>query len=249
MSVKHLVSADFSNLIKGGKTIIPRISPEMLAKFQARAKLQKDPGAKPYLIEPIDIPSTELELFFDIETDPMRDICYLHGFVERRGKDPSTEKYVYFFAEGATEEDEKSVFADALEYIQASQPCAIYYYSSYEKAQWRKLQKKYPKIVAEGEIEEIFSRDTAVDLYHNIVKSKTEWPTRDYSIKTLAKYLGFKWRDTDPSGAASIEWFSRWVDTGDESIRTRILEYNEDDCLAMRVLLDSTGKLKIQKDD
>jgi hypothetical protein len=40
--------------------------------------------------------------------------------------------------------------------------------------------------------------------YRNVVRSKTEWPTHDYSIKTLAKYLGFTWRDTDPTGAASI---------------------------------------------
>jgi hypothetical protein len=28
------------------------------------------------------------------------------------------------------------------------------------------------------------------------------------------KYLGFAWRDTHPSGAASIEWFDRWIKTG-----------------------------------
>jgi predicted RecB family nuclease len=31
----------------------------------------------------------------------------------------------------------------------------------------------------------------------------------DHSIKTLAKYLGFDWRDTHPSGAAAVEWFDR----------------------------------------
>jgi hypothetical protein len=43
------------------------------------------------------------------------------------------------------------------------------------------------------------------DLYSDIVANFTEWPTRDHSIKTLARYLGFTWRDTHPSGAASIE--------------------------------------------
>jgi len=40
-------------------------------------------GGKPYLRAPVVIPSAARELFFDIEVDPMRDICYLHGFVER----------------------------------------------------------------------------------------------------------------------------------------------------------------------
>jgi predicted RecB family nuclease len=66
----------------------------------------------------------------------------------------------------------------------------------------------------------------------------TEWPTKDHSIETLAKYLGFTWRDTHPSGAASVEWFDRWCRDRNPVIRQRILDYNEDDCRATRVLLD-----------
>ena len=86
-----------------------------------------------------------------------------------------------------------------------------------------------------------------MDLYLDAVKSKTEWPTYDYSIKTLANYLGFKWRDKQPSGAASIEWYHRWVDTGDATIRRRILDYNEDACIAMRVLLEAIQGLSISR--
>jgi len=85
-----------------------------------------------------------------------------------------------------------------------------------------------------------------VDLYFDVVLPKTEWPTKDYSIKTLAKYLGFSWRDTHPSGAASIEWFHRWVDSGDLEIKQRILDYNEDDCRATRVLLDGIRALPVR---
>ena len=92
----------------------------------------------------------------------------------------------------------------------------------------------------------MFSTEISVDLYYDVVKAKTEWPTRDYSIKTLASYLGFKWRDKEPSGAASIEWYHRWVESGDTAIRQRILDYNEDDCIAMRVLLDSIDGLPIK---
>jgi len=34
---------------------------------------------------------------------------------------------------------------------------------------------------------------------------KTGWPINDYSIKNLASYLGFHWRDKSPSGAEFIE--------------------------------------------
>ena len=79
---------------------------------------------------------------------------------------------------------------------------------------------------------------TASDLYTDVVMPATEWPTNDQSIKTLAKHLGFKWRDQNPSGAASIEWYGRWIETKDPAIKRRLLEYNEDDCRATRVLLD-----------
>ena len=88
------------------------------------------------------------------------------------------------------------------------------------------------------DIETLFDPTRAVDLYFDVVLKATEWPTRDYSIKTLAKHLGFNWRDTHPSGAASIEWFHRWVETQDGAIKQRILDYNEDDCRATRILLD-----------
>jgi uncharacterized protein len=97
--------------------------------------------------------------------------------------------------------------------------------------------------MTETELETMFAPDAAVDLYLDVVKSRTEWPVNHYSIKTLATFLGFKWRDREPSGAASIEWYHRWVETGDAAIRRRILDYNEDDCVAMRVLLDAVKKL------
>ena len=237
-NLPELAAADISSLIKGSKTVFSGIGPDTLAKFQARAQLQVKPGASPYCTGPISLPVCQKEVFFDIETDPMRDLCYLHGFVERKSQDNNTETYHAFFAAAPTSEEEEKAFADAWNYIREARPCTIYYYSKYERTIWRKLQQKYPHVATVEEIEDLFSPAQSVDLYFDTVKPKTEWPTRDYSIKTLASYLGFSWRDTDPSGASSIEWYHRWVETKDVAIRQRILEYNEDDCIATRVLLD-----------
>jgi hypothetical protein len=49
-----------------------------------------------------------------------------------------------------------------------------------------------------------------------------------------------------PSGAASIEWFDQWVKTQDPKIKQRILDYNEDDCVAMRVLLDAMRTMAVR---
>jgi predicted RecB family nuclease len=152
---------------------------------------------------------------------------------------------VAFFSDRVTADSEEEVFATAWLYLQKSRPYSIYFYSKYERTWWRVLRSKYPSVCSESELEDIFSPPFAVDLYTDVIRSKTDWPTNDYSLKTLAKYIGFDWRDPHPSGAASIEWFVRWLETGDPSIRERILEYNEDDCRATRVLLDAVRGLKL----
>jgi predicted RecB family nuclease len=242
-TVSDLAAANVDGFISGKKTSFKGVGPGMLQKFHERAKLNTEKNAKPYLTEPVSLPHSETELFFDIEVDPMRDLCYLHGFVERHGGERSTERYVAFFTNAVSGVEEERAFAEAWQYICNNQPCIVYYYSKYERTIWRKLQLNYPSVCSTADIEELFHPSQSVDLYFDVVKKATEWPTRDHSIKTLAKFLGFNWRDTHPSGAASIQWFDAWIKTGDTTVKQRILDYNEDDCVATRVLLDGIRAL------
>ena len=245
-NIQNFAASSLKELINGGKTNIPGIGLGTLRKLHARAQLvSSGDQAHPYLRHAIDLPTQASEVFFDIEVDPLRDHTYLHGFIERHHQDKSTEQYVAFFAEEPTSESEQTAFAQAITYLQQHRHSKVYYYSKYERTIYRKLQTKYPDICSAEEIETLFSQERAIDLYFDVVLKSTEWPTRDYSIKTLAKYLGFLWRDTHPSGAASIEWFHRWVESGDQTIKQRILDYNEDDCIATRVLLDGIRQLPV----
>jgi predicted RecB family nuclease len=231
--------------ITGKKTVFPRMGPDRLRQLQARAVMLKGSPPTPYLREPVTLDVFPIELFFDIEVDPLRGICYLHGFVERHNGDNATECFVPFLAEEPTPQAERDAFTAALDYLAAHGDAAIYYYSKYECTIYRKLQEKYPDICTPEDVERLFEPPRAVDLYGDVVRKATEWPTRDHSIKTLAKYLGFNWRDTHPSGAASVEWFDRWCRERKPEIRQRILDYNEDDCRATRVLLDGIRGLAV----
>ncbi|MBV8654074.1 MAG: TM0106 family RecB-like putative nuclease, partial [Alphaproteobacteria bacterium] len=237
-TVADLAGIDPDRYITGKKTMFPGVGPDRLRVFQRRAQLLIDPNARPILTAPLRLPASDVELFFDIEVDPMRDFTYLHGIVERRGGDNATERFVAFFTDEESPEAERKGFADAFAFLTADPRATIWYYSKYERTIYRKLQARYPDVCSAEDIERLFDPARAVDLYNDVVTKATEWPTNDHSIKTLAKYLGFNWRDVNPSGAASIEWFDRWVTERDPAIRTRILDYNEDDCRATRVLLD-----------
>ncbi|MEY9418037.1 putative RecB family nuclease [Bradyrhizobium japonicum] len=229
--------------IRGKKTAFAGIGAERFRMLHARSVMLKSPSPKPYLRGPIRLDVFSLELFFDIEVDPFRGICYLHGFVERRNGDNNSERFEGFFADEATPGAERDAFAAALDYLDSRAGAGIYYYSKYERTIYRKLQQKYPDICSPEYVEKIFDPQRAVDLYGDVVLKATEWPTRDHSIKSLAKFLGFAWRDTHPSGAASIEWYDRWCRGGDPVIRQRIMDYNEDDCRASRVVLDGIRAL------
>jgi len=77
-----------------------------------------------------------------------------------------------------------------------------------------------------------------IDL-HEFAKRQvqTEGPL---GLKQLAGAAGFRWRDVNPSGEASMIWYEEAIVEGivAEAARQRILEYNEDDCRATKALRD-----------
>jgi predicted RecB family nuclease len=242
-TVAALAAANPDTFMKGKKTIFPGLGRDRLLRFHERAIMLAKPHPKPYLRAPIRFPVVPVEIFFDVEVDPLRGICYLHGALERHNGRNEVEKYVYFLVENESDQAERDAFASAYAYL--SSPCgaAIYFFSKYERTVYRNLQAKYPDVCGAETIERLFDPTHAIDLYGDVVITATEWPTRDYSLKTLAKYLGFTWRDPHPSGAAAVEWFDRWCRGHDPAVKQRILDYNEDDCRATRVLLDGIREL------
>ena len=77
-----------------------------------------------------------------------------------------------------------------------------------------------------------------IDLHEQAQRQiQTEGPL---GLKQLAGAAGFRWRDVNPSGEASMLWYEVARGNGGdaEASRRRILEYNEDDCRATKALRD-----------
>jgi len=227
----------------GDKNFLFRVGKDSLKKSVKRAKVLYQ-IKKPVAYEKIIFPKVEYELFFDIEDDPTQGFVYLHGVYERhKGK----ERFIEFTARELSDKAEKEAWNNFWKYIDSlpKDGFAVYYYSAHEKTMYKKLQKKYPDVISAEKVESFFTNKNAIDLYSFVCKN-TDWPLGSYSIKAIATYIGFKWRDETPSGALSIQWFNKYLETKDESVLKRILEYNEDDCKATMVLKD--GLEKIEKD-
>lgn len=242
--VEELLDIDVEEIAKmkkKDKQFLPRVGEKSLAKFINRARILIE-TKKPIVYKPIVFPEVSYELFFDIEDDPTQEFVYLHGVYERT-KDGG--KFLDFTATELSAEMEKEAWQKFWNYIRSlpRDDFAVYYYSHHEKTTYRRMQKQYPDVISEDELEVFFESPNVIDLYQIVLKY-TDWPVGSYSLKTLAMYLGFEWRDETPSGALSIQWFNEYLEKKDPKMLERILLYNEDDCIATMVLKD--GIVKIQ---
>lgn len=244
-TVAALAAADLDYFALGKKTVFPGIGQNTLKKYQERAILLTKPGAAPYLLAPVSFPVTAKELYFDLETDPTRGgYTYLHGFVERIYGRPETAEFVPVITQEVSPEAEELAFHQAWHYLNARlADSVIYYYAPFELVTYKALALRFPSVCSVDEVEALFEHSNVIDLYTDVIRKKTVWPLHDLSIKTIACYLGFAWADSNPSGAASIQWFNDWVMTGDPAILQRILRYNFDDCMATGVVVDGVRQL------
>lgn len=239
-TIEEMGNVDVTKAITDKKQfgILKGIAEKTLTQFAHRATVKN-----PELKDSVYFPKVSKELFFDIEDDPTQEFVYLHGVYERNSD--GNKRFIPFVAKDHTKTSEKEAWAEFWAYIRAlpKDDYSVYYYSPHEKTIYKKLRELYPDVISETELEAFFNHPNVIDLYNDIVRSKTEWPLSSYGIKAIATYLGFKWRDESPSGALSIKWYNDYLKTKDEKILKRILEYNEDDCIATMIVKDGIEKI------
>ena len=173
-------------------------------------------------------PRASTEIFFDIEGDPDHDALYLFGVLvrSRRG-----EVYRSFLAEKP--ELEGKAFVASLEFMERFPDAPIYHYHHYERSALERLVDLHG--VSRERVDAILPR--LVDL-NSLIHDCCYLPVSSYSLKVVARYLGFEWSQEDSSAVQSVVWFSSWLKSGDRSFLNRAIEYNADDCRATRVLKD-----------
>jgi uncharacterized protein len=173
----------------------------------------------------------ERDLYFDIEGDPEHDVLYLFGVLVRGvGSDGAArEEYRAFVAERP--EEERRAFLELLDFFESMPGATIYHYHHYERSALRQLGERHD--VAPGRVAALLDRlrDLNRDLIQSVVL-----PVYSYSLKAVAKSLGFRWTHPEASAAQSMFWYSSWLKSGERRFLDWAIEYNEDDCRATRLL-------------
>src|SRR3989344_437004 len=202
---------------------------------------------EPKILRKPNFPDVAHEIYFDIESDPTRDIDYLLGFVIKSKTSPEEVKYEYFFANDKSEEPE--MWRKFLDFLAGLDNFVIYHYAFYERQVFDRLALRY------GAPTTLINKfkDNTIDLHLKLVDSAV-LPLYFYGLKDVARYLGYKWDNPEAGGAESVVWYNDWLDKKDlpdrqagDAILKKILKYNEDDVRATLLIKEWLSSQKPSK--
>ena len=197
----------------------------------------------------------------DIDIEDYNGFVYLIGVRDterkKKGEDLKVKsEYKSFATWDHSDESEARIFAEFWEYINSVRNYAksnkngyrLYYYSKHEPSTFKALARKH--VGREGvptlqEVCDFFDHHDSVDM-HPLLTTQLIWPTESTTLKELAKWVRFSWRDTDPSGGNSLAWYNLAITGSDEEKlenQKRLLEYNADDVHAQLALRDWLTRL------
>lgn len=186
---------------------------------------------------PIEVPSADIEIDFDIETASDERV-YLWGFLVHDTRTDGPPRFVQFSEWWPLDRaGEQRLARRAIGWLRAmvdgSPSVRFYHYSAYEIVRMRQLAE-----VADDPLLSwgaAYAETAFCDLF---LTMKDHWfGTRGLGLKVVANVgAGFRWRDADPGGLNSQSWFDEACHGATpalrEAARRRVLDYNEDDVRA-----------------
>jgi uncharacterized protein len=160
------------------------------------------------------------EIHFDIESYPPVDRDYLFGFWIKG-------EYKAFVADKP--EEEEKMWKEFLAWT-ATLPerYTVYHYANHEVSRLSVLARRY------GDEEDLYLerfQNSMCDL-KEVVREHVVFPLHFYSLKAIAKFLGFSWDGDVKGGGESVLAYERWLESSDRSILDAIIQYNREDVQA-----------------
>ncbi len=178
------------------------------------------------------LPDRGTEMFLDLEgINPLLgdDITdYLIGVLVRRG---GREEYLPFVAEDG---DEWAMLRHFLDWLGTQDDYVIYHWHHYERTHLAKLMDTH------GRVEPgLTDAGTMVDL-SRVATDAFAFPTCRNSIKDVARWMGFSWRHEGVGALSAITVYQRYREDPEANREAMgmVIDYNEDDCAATRVVRD-----------
>jgi predicted RecB family nuclease len=131
-------------------------------------------------------------------------------------------------------QDECLIWKECIRQLGALENPQIIHFGSYETNFLKRMKERYPALLPNPEfVDELLGHSTNLlsPIYGTIY-----FPTFTNGLKDIAQYLGFRWTNTEASGAVATIWRLYWELSSDESIKSELLRYNIEDCRAAEVV-------------
>ena len=179
-----------------------------------------------YIAGKIELPSGPIRVYLDVEGLTDENFYYLIGFLIDDGIKVTSHS---LWANDKSEET--TSWKAFLEIIESIPDFLMFHYGSYETKFIKQMGSQYG---GDSELlEKIRLRSFNV---LSAIYGRIYFPTYSNDLKSVASFLGFKWSEPNASGLTSVLWRKRWGKSTDEAWKQKIIAYNNDDCVALRVV-------------
>ena len=201
------------------------VGPSKKRYFALQALALRD--RRVYVLGTPHIPTDDVRIYLDLEGIPDDGFVYLIGMIVCEG----TARMAYsFWAD--SKDQERSMFEDFLTVLARYHSPRIYAYGGYERAFLKRMRQhsKRKKLV-----------DQIVGNLVNIlgtIYTHFYFPTYTNGLKEIGSLLGCTWSGEHASGIQSILWRRHWETTHNEMWKAKLLTYNQEDCAALRTVVE-----------
>lgn len=186
---------------------------------------------KIYIQEMPELVRQPVELFLDIEGIPDQRLYYLIGLLVCDG-----EKSIQYSFWADTQKEEETIWKQLLSKLDEYPETSIFHYGSYESKTFNELTKRYF-----SNTQEIEKRLVNIN---SAIFGKVYLPTFSNRLKEIGIYIGATWTSEKASGLQSLAWRYKWEKSKDQSLLGVLIDYNREDCQALKLLVDKISEVK-----
>ena len=180
-------------------------------KFLPELKALAIREKKTYIVKIPKFDQPVVQVFLDIEGTPDNKNYYLIGCVIKNGINVTS--YSYW-----KENDDDKVFEHFFDLISTFEEYKIYHYGTYEITALKTQRKVVESTPYQNVLEKILKN--SINVLDEFLE-RVYTPTFTNSLKDIASFLGFEWKEADINGYKSIFWRKYWEVTNEFSVKEK----------------------------
>jgi predicted RecB family nuclease len=180
----------------------------------------------------------ETQVYLDIEGLPDDESYYLIGALIVSGGE---ESFHSFWADNESQELE--IFLHFIEAVCQLADWRILHFGGYETAALKRMKARLPESFR-AKIDAILERATNV---LSVIHPHIYFPVYSNGLKDIGRFLGFRRAHESATGLQTIVWRKDWNKTKAPDIKAQLLQYNQDDCRALKHIVESISSLISQE--